>query len=161
MPLEEAVSFARCAAQYCLAQSGLGMPSAEPTPTTEAGRQRKGRFGNLKEPSGHSPVHGVECGTRHYASFAIKTVRSCVSTAELRHLAELSKGAKESRRLLLPAAGLMPRIPILRLLFRAVDDDELIGEHAIRIALLAVRPLHTDLRAFGGPEADMDPAGVS
>ena len=56
---------------------------------------------------------------------------------------------------------LSPGIPIFLPLFRSVDDDELIGEYAIGIALLAVRPLHADLGAFGRAEAAIDPAGVS
>ena len=53
------------------------------------------------------------------------------------------------------------RIPIGGLRFRAVDDYELVGEHAIGRALVAVRPLHADFRALGRAEADMDEARMA
>ena len=53
------------------------------------------------------------------------------------------------------------RIPVRRLRLRAVDDHELVGEHAVRGALVAVGPLHPDFRALGRAKADMDEARMA
>ena len=58
-------------------------------------------------------------------------------------------------------AGSPSRIPIGGLRFRSVDDHELVGEHAIGRAPIAIRPLHADLCALSRAEADVDKAGMA
>ena len=53
------------------------------------------------------------------------------------------------------------RIPVGGLRLRAVDDHELIGEHAVGGALVAIRPLHADFSSLGGAKADMDEARMA
>src|ERR1700722_8988204 len=53
------------------------------------------------------------------------------------------------------------RIPVRGLRLRAVDDHELVGEHAVGWALIAVGPLHADFRALGCAKTDMDEARMA
>ena len=101
---------------------------------------------------GRAPV----CARRAQSALRRRSRPQVARSAEVKGAP--ARGPRSRRRTGTPSPR---RIPVGRLRLRAVDDHELVGEHPVAGARLAIGPLHPDFRPLGGAKTDMDEARVA